>query len=122
MAAQKKEDSRPEQHTQSEDKIMFIIAYLVPILTGIVVYILYAEKDKRLRFHAVQAILYGIAFLVIYAILSLILSFFAVFIVALILLDLFALLAWLYGLYIGYEAYMGRQALIPVISDYAQKA
>ncbi len=110
--------------TKSEDKIMYIIAYLIPILTGLIVYFLYAETDKGLRFQAVQSILYSIAFIVVYVVLAalfFVIFFFAPFIGGVIL-GLFSLLAWLYGLYTGYKAYMGMHAIIPVVGDFAKRA
>jgi len=103
---------------QEPDRIMFILAYLIPLITGIVIYLLYAEQYKRLKFHGLQAMLYGIAFLVIYVILSVLLFVPFFFII----LELFSLLAWLYGLYIGYQAYLGKDMTIPVVGDYAKKA
>ena len=107
-----------------EDKIMFLVAYLVPVLTGIIVYVLYAEKDKELRFHAVQSILYGIAVMVAGYILSAILFpfFLRGYFAWGAILDVIFLLAWLYGLYIGYEGFMGRRRLIPGIGNIAKEA
>ena len=48
-----------------DDKIMYIFSYLLTWLSGIIVYMLYSEKDKNLRFHAVQSILLGILITVI---------------------------------------------------------
>ncbi len=109
---------------KSEDKIMFLVAYLVPVLTGIIVYVLYSEKDRELRFHAVQSILYGIAFIVAWYVLSAVL--FALFFLGGLalgaVLDIIFALAWLYGLYIGYEGFMGRRRLIPVLGNIAKEA
>ena len=109
--------------TASEDKIWYLLAYLVPVLTGIIAYALYAEKDKKLRFHAVQSIFYGIAIWIFYFILSI---FFFVFFFLFFFLSwipgVILLLLWLYGLYIGYQAYSGKEAKMPVIGDMAAKA
>ncbi|MCL5427927.1 MAG: hypothetical protein M1321_01975 [Candidatus Marsarchaeota archaeon] len=116
---------RGGQHnaTKSEDKIMFIVAYLVPVLAGVVVYVLYADKDRELRFHAVQSILFGVAFWVLWWILGAIffISFAGHFIWGEVLDAVMALL-WLYGLYVGYNAFMGRRILIPVAGNLAKES
>ncbi len=35
-----------------DNSIMYVIAYLIPILTGVLVYIMY-NNNKRLKFHAI---------------------------------------------------------------------
>lgn len=100
---------------------MYILAYLIPILSGIVVYVLYADKNNGLKFHAIQSILYGIAILVAYYILNFIFAFSFIFISILPLLALLYFLAWLYGLYIGYQAYNGTSMQIPVVGEIASK-
>ncbi|WP_061950993.1 hypothetical protein [Acidiplasma cupricumulans] len=49
---------------ENKNSIMYLIAYLVPVLTGILVYIMYGN-DNRMKFHGVQAILLGIAIFII---------------------------------------------------------
>ncbi|MEM0139670.1 MAG: hypothetical protein QXZ44_03560, partial [Ferroplasma sp.] len=49
---------------RENNKIMFIVAYLIPVVTGVIVYILYGEKDKKLKFQAVQSILLGIVWII----------------------------------------------------------
>lgn len=112
-----------EEKAGSDDKIWFIIAYLVPILTGIITYVLYASKDKQLKFHAVQSILYGIAIVVGYYVLVVI--FFVLFFMipaTLFIPNLLILLAWLYGLYVGYKAFNGTTVMIPGVGEMAKKA
>jgi len=100
------------------NKIMFLVAYLVPLITGILVYILYGSKDIKLKFQSVQAILLGICFIIAYIIFEVIDLF--IFSIALsIIFDLVLLLAWLYGMYTGYKASKGMDANIPYLSDYA---
>ena len=93
-------------------------------MTGLFVYFAYGDKDKRLKFHGIQSIIYGIAVIIVYYVLV------AIFAVTLGLffffwgwvLSLFWLLAWLFGLYIGYEAMLGHDVNIPAISDIAKNA
>jgi len=113
-----------ENEGEKNDNIMFIVAYLVPLLTGIIVYILYGEKNKKLKFQSVQAILLGIVLIVASIIFGVIDSliavsgFTAVYIISG-LFDLLIFLIWLYGMYTGYKASKGEEANIPYLSDYA---
>jgi uncharacterized membrane protein len=97
-----------------DNKIMYIFAYLLTWVSGIIVYILYADRDRNLKFHAVQSILLGVVITVI-GILSVFL-FFPVSIVA----NLFTILLYIYGLYVGYKAYTGVNIVMPVIGDMAK--
>ncbi|MHB8371397.1 MAG: hypothetical protein ACYDAO_00165 [Thermoplasmataceae archaeon] len=96
---------------ENKGEIMFIFAYLLTWLSGIIVYVLYADKDKDLRFHSIQAILLGIVIFIIEGI-----SFF-IFFTARIIVNIVILLLWLYGLYVGYKAYEGVSIKMPVIGD-----
>ncbi len=112
-----------QERPDSEDKIWFIIAYLIPVLTGIITYVMYADKDKKMKFQAVQSILYGIAMIIGYYILVGIFSFLLFAIPGvLFILSLLLFLAWLYGLYVGYQAFNGTMVSIPVIGEMAKKA
>jgi uncharacterized membrane protein len=99
-----------------DNSIMYVIAYLIPILTGVLVYIMY-NNNKRLKFHAIQAIILGIAILfvdIIFYIISFVIFppiFYAGSIIEIIL--------WVYGLYIGYKASLGTDISIKYIGDYA---
>ena len=99
-----------------ENSIMYVIAYLIPLLTGVIVYVMYGN-DKRLKFHAVQAIILGIAILiidVIFYILSF-LIFPPIFYIGYII----EIILWVYGLYVGYKASLGTDISIKYIGDYA---
>ncbi len=98
----------------SNNSIMFILAYLLTWLTGLFVYFTEGQKDKRLKFHAVQAILLGIAVTVVYWIL-LIIPFLGL------LSSLVLFLGWLYGMYVGWQASMGNDIEIPTIGRYAKQ-
>ncbi len=108
------------------NKIMYIIAYLIPILTGIIVYVLYADKDKNLKFQSVQAIILGIGLLILGIIFDAIGIFalspvsFAAYRFISYIFDIIVFLIWLYGLYTGYKASKGGEANIPFIADYAK--
>ncbi len=84
-------------------------------VSGIIVYVLFSYRDRTMKFHAVQAILLGIVITVI-EILSIFL-FFPVSIVA----NIFTILLYFYGLYVGYKAYKGVNIAMPVIGDMANQ-
>jgi uncharacterized membrane protein len=82
-----------------------VLIYLVTWITGLIFY-LTEKDDKKVRFHAMQAILLGVVMMV--------LGF--TFILAI--LDPFL---WLYGLYIGYKESTGETVRIPYLADMAEK-
>ncbi len=94
---------------KSDDNLAYLLAYLFEWLTGVIIYATASPSDKRLRMHALQAIALGIISIVA----SFILDF-----IFLPIAGLVVFLIWLYGMYIGYEAYKGIDIKIPVISDY----
>ncbi|MGC8649072.1 MAG: hypothetical protein ACP5UN_02545 [Candidatus Micrarchaeia archaeon] len=108
------------QNTQIDidPKIMYILAYLIPIIAGIIIFIIYGEKDKNLKFHSIQSIVYGIAIYIISYIIAVIVMFnyLLMFIP-----NIIVLLLWLYGLYIGYMAYSGKETPIPLLTDFLHK-
>lgn len=120
------EPRKREQKDLEEEKIGFVFAYVFPIFTGVLVYLLYAKKNKELKFHAVQATLYGLVLLVAARILSLIfnlLSWVSPLLSWISVLGFLAVLvAWAYGVYVGFEAYNGRRISLPLIGDLAKKA
>jgi uncharacterized membrane protein len=112
MATQTKQ---PAKSSGGDNSVLFIFAYFLSWLSGLIVYFTEGQKDKRMKFHAVQAILLGIAATVVAIILGWI-----PLIGQIIYLLLF--LVWLYSLYVGYRAYTGTDISIPVIGDYAKGA
>jgi len=91
---------------KGDDKgLLYILIYFFSWLSGIIFYVI--EKDnKKVRFHAVQAILLGIVMVV--------LSFTLI-------LSIVSLLLWLYSLYIGYKESQGETIKVPFLGDYAEK-
>lgn len=116
--ATKSTNKKPSAKSTSENRGWFIVAYFLSLVTGIVVLFLKGEEDKRLKLHAMQAIFLGILMIIVYVIFT-VLSF-GLFFFGFLggLLNLFI---WLYGLYVGFEAYNGKDITIPVITDYATK-
>ena len=90
-----------------EKNLVYIFNYLFSWLSGIVVYITVGQKDKRLKFHSVQAIMLGLVMFV--------LAYVPI-------LNLVGVLLWIYGLVIGFVAYdEGRDIEIPIIGEYAKR-
>jgi len=91
---------------EKTNKLAYIVTYLFSFLSGAVVYVVARESEKRLKKHAVQAIALGI--------ISFALGFIPF------MGSLIGFLVWLYGMYVGLEAYAGRDVKIPVVSDYVK--
>ena len=100
--------SRKASHT---DRFAYILTYLFSFVSGLVVYVTLGQSDKRLKLHAAQAAVLGLAGLVIAAVLIFLPP----------LGSLIELLIWIYGLYIGYSASEGRDIRIPFVTDWLQK-
>ena len=100
--------SRKASHT---DRFAYILTYLFSFVSGLVVYVTLGQSDKRLKLHAAQAVVLGLAGLVIAAVLIFLPP----------LGSLIELLIWIYGLYIGYSASEGRDISIPFVTDWLQK-
>lgn len=107
----------------SRNNMWFIIAYLVPILTGVIAYVAYADKDRRIKFQAAQAILYGIGVVIVYYLILVLFSLAFFRLPDALFIPNFALfLMWLYGLYVGYRAFSGAAVSIPVAGEMATRA
>lgn len=93
-----------KQTKKNEKSLVFIFAYLLAWLSGLIVYITAGQENKRMKFHAIQAIFLGVIGFVI--------SFIPI-------IGLIWVLVWLYGMYIGWRAYEGEDVEVPYIGDYA---
>lgn len=114
--ATKSTKSNEKSSAKSDDKVLYIIAYLIPLLTGILVYIINGNKSKRLKLHAVQSIFLGIVFIILDVVLGLLFHGFVLGSI----ISLILFLLWLYGLYVGFQGYNGNDMEIPVITEYAK--
>ena len=106
--AKKSAEASEVPHPERDERVLYIAAYLFTWISGILLYITLGQTNKRMKFHAVQAILLGIA----------------TFIIAVIPLPFFTLIAflvWVYGMYVGVVAYNGRDISMPVIGEYAER-
>ncbi len=90
---------------------IYLFAYLLGWISGIIVYVTEGQRSERVKFHALQAIFLGFAAMIIGIIFS------PIFHLGFVL----AFLLWLYGMYVGYRAYRGADVEIPIIGEYARK-
>ncbi|MGC8568013.1 MAG: hypothetical protein ACP5RP_02695 [Candidatus Micrarchaeia archaeon] len=95
------------------NKTDYFIAYLLLLITGIIVYFISGEKDRKAKFHALQAIMLGIAQIIVIVFLSTI--------YLAIIGKVLSLLIWIYGIYIGIEAYNGNEVVVPYITEFAKE-
>lgn len=89
------------------------VAYILTFITGIIIYLV-AKEDKYARWHAIQAIGFGIFALVV----SIVLDF----------LPFMGFLSMLWSLavivgiiFLAVKAYQGEKVRLPVIADFADK-
>lgn len=99
-----------KKNTSEIDQLVYAINYIVPPITGILVYILYAKKDKRLKMHSLQSIGLGAAIIIVSAFFGFVLLGF--------LGASINLLIWIYCLYLGIEAYRGNDIEVPILYPY----
>ncbi len=92
---------------KGEQNPLFVVAYVLAWLTGIVVFIIAKPSDKRLRFNALQAVFLGIVITVLG---------FIPFVGGPI-----AFVLWIIGIIAGAKAYNGDDVYLPIIGEYAKK-
>lgn len=90
----------------ADDNLLYLVAYLLTLLTGIVVFIMSKPSEKRLRFNALQSIFLGI--------IALIFSFLPI-------VWIIAAFLWVVGIVAGLKAYNGEDVVLPIIGPYAKK-
>jgi uncharacterized membrane protein len=101
--------SASKSQKQERNLILCVGTYFFTWLSGIVVYLFINKKeDAYLKFHALQAILLGIAIFVVFWIP---IPFFPI----------LSLILWIYGLYVGYEASQGNDIEMPIIGEFVKK-
>ena len=98
------------QTKNEKSHVFFIFAYVLIWLSGIIVYVTEGQKDRRLKFHSLQAIFLGVIIFILFYIpfvrfLWILLGF----------------LLWLYGMWVGVKAYSGEDIDVPVLGEYARK-
>jgi len=95
-----------------DPKLASLLAYLLSIVGGIVFYLI--SKDKYVRFHAMQAILLGAAYIIVFVIFIIVPFLYWI-----------SWLAWLgyvvLSIVMMIKAYQGEKYKLPVIGDIAEK-
>lgn len=95
-----------------DPKLAALLAYLFSVVGGIVFYLI--SKDKFARFHAMQSILLGVAYVVIYIVLGFIPFFYW--------LTWFLWLAFvIVSIMMMVGAYAGKKTQLPLIGAIAEK-
>src|ERR687896_1071775 len=126
----------PEDHpgasTQTmsaqDERTWSVIAHLSVLLAlvglmpfgALLVWLLYKDRSRKVRFHALQALWYQIAWIVIlvaYTLVSLILSLVIIGIFMFFLLPILALIPLIHGCYAAYQVSQGVEYRYPYIAD-----
>ena len=94
---------------KDKENIMYIFVYLFMWLSGIIMFFTAGQKNKRMKFHSLQAIFLGIIAIVLDLALVLFLG------------QLVAFLIFIYGMYIAIKAYYGEDIKVPIVAGYAAK-
>lgn len=116
----------------AEDRVLAAVAYILTLLTGIVVYVLAKPEDTYARWHALQAIGFGIAALVIGVLLGVVSALFAfgtvvtgglpgVFLGGALLGLLWNLVVLVLIVVLAIKAYQGEKFRLPVIAEFADQ-
>jgi uncharacterized membrane protein len=98
------------KHQIENDRILYLLAYVFTIISGAIIYLFFSKDNKQLKLHSEQAIILGVIIIVVEAVLFLV-PYIA---------GIIGLLIWLYGIYVGFEAYMGNNVKIPYITDFVR--
>src|SRR3990172_8043537 len=94
----------------SDDKLWALLAYVLSPLVPIIILLMEDKKSRPfIRAHNAQALAWGIFNLVGGTILSAVLFF---------CFGAPSLLIWLVGCYWGYQAYQGKDVVIPVLTNF----
>lgn len=114
--------SPQDEQTWSIVSHLSVLAALIGAmpLGALVIWLVYKDKSERVRFHALQALWYQLAWVVLlvaYTILSLILSLVIVGIFMFFLLPLIALVPLIHGCYAAYRVSQGEDYRYPYIAD-----
>lgn len=107
----------------SDEKLWSILSHasvLVAPFGALIIWLIYKDRSPRIRFHALQALGYQVAWIAIliaYTILSTILTFVVIGIFMLILLPLLPLIPVAHGAYAAYRVSQGEDYRYPFVAD-----
>jgi len=111
---------------KSDDNLMGALAYLLGIITGVIMYVMYKDKSKFVAFHGMQSIILGITVLVVWiavVVVGMVLMFipFLGWIIDIILWLGTALIILGTVIFMMYKAYSGEKYKLPFIGEIAEK-
>ena len=114
--------SAQDERTWSIIAHLSVLVLLVGLMPfgALLVWLLYKDRSRKVRFHALQALWYQIAWIVIfivYAFLSVILSLVIIGIFMFFLLPILALIPLIHGCYAAYKVSQGVEYRYPYIAD-----
>ena len=114
--------SAQDERTWSIIAHLSVLAALVGLMPfgALIVWLLYKDRSQKVRFHALQALWYQIAWIVIlaaYAFVSLILSLVIIGLFMFLLLPILALVPLVHGCYAAYQVSQGVEYRYPFIAD-----
>ena len=116
MAEQKTNSINPPKPYDLEPNVEAALAYLVPPFTGIAIYMM-EKENKFVRFHAMQAILFGVSVFVLMSIANMLVAIFiGIILTPLVGLALFA--GWLFAIW---KAYENEEYMLPIIGQVAKE-
>ena len=97
--------TEPMGEVTSDDKLWALLVYVFAPLSPIIVMLMADKKDRPfIKAQNMQALILGILTVVLGSIT----------------LGCVGILGWLYQIYLGFQAYNGKQVVIPVITDFVK--
>ncbi|MDI6690177.1 MAG: DUF4870 domain-containing protein [Actinomycetota bacterium] len=116
---------RPKSSTGIEPNVAGLLCYLLTWLTGLIFYLI-EKENKDVRFHAMQAILFGVAIIVVgiaIAILGEILTYIPIIgaIIYMLLGAAYSIGVFALWIILMIKAYQGGRYKLPVLGDMAEK-
>lgn len=101
-----------KEYISSDDKLWAAIGYLLPIFALIALYSSEKKENTFIRYHAIQAITFGIILWVIILLVSI-----ATFLIG----SVCSPLVWLVTLWPAFDSYRGNYTQIPYLTNYLKR-
>ena len=117
----------PQGGNPQQDNTKAMVAYILTWLTGLIIFLIADKNDKYTRYHAIQAIGFGIAVIIVFVALSILSAIFTATGTPGVglTLSLVQLAAWVLVIIaivmMCIKAYKGEKFKLPVIGDMAEK-
>ena len=114
--------SAQDEQTWSMVSHLTVLTFLVslPVLGALVVWLMYKDKSPRVRFHALQALWYQLAWVILiaaYSFLSLVLTIVVIGFFMFFLIPILGLIPVVHGCYAAYRVSQGEDYRYPFIAD-----